>query len=840
VNRSAIRALTRIAWRDIARHRGRSVLVALLVLLPVAAMVGGITIYRTTQISQERQDLARMGRADLIASAQTEADLLPYLPAGSTIERAVQSEGHLVLAGVRPSVDLRALDLDGLAQGMLDLVDGHLPHGSSEVAISRPVAALAKVGIGGTITLDGRPPATVVGLIEYPAYLDYRVVLVDPSTYVLTENDFPTWLIDVPDGADPEAIVEAYQSGATVHSITLEARGPSRLGSNGNDSASGSILVLGALALVEAALIASAAFAVSIRRRQRELGLLAATGATPRQLAAAVVAEAALLGLVACLGGVIVGLLGALALTPWLDELTQHRNGPLILDVGGVLGAVAVGFVAAIVAAVVPARTVARVPVLLALSGRRPSQAPASRTLWMGLAFVGLSVAMTIVGATVRDQNGSTNFVLLVGGAVLGTLGFGACSPWLLERLEGLASRLPVSGRIAFRDTARARSRSSPIVTAVLAGLAAAIALGAFTASRDAEELAHWTPQLHTDELVISGPGAAAAGADLIAEPGVVRGAQVPGLVVKAPGPYPMYTFPDARDADGKLINTLAGCSNCNPDAFSSYQVSGVAAATPALLALAHAEAGADDLRQGRVVLLTAGPMTATVMEVVLYDNDTGEITKRMTFPVSVINVGVRGNYLPEAFLPDAAIKALGLAAGRLNDQDAGWTFVAQYDHAIGDAEISRAQAIAAAYPDTTAVTDLAPVRPGEGFRFVLIGLVLLFAVSVTAIAIALGEAESRPEQRSLLALGADPRLRRRIAAARAAVLALLAGILAVPAGLLPMWGIFVSRGTHLAVPTLEIAAAVVLLPLLAVASAWLLSRPIPDWNAFRSVGTGQ
>ena len=77
-----------------------------------------------------------------------------------------------------------------------------------------------------------------------------------------------------------------------------------------------------------------------------------------------------------------------------------------------------------------------------------------------------------------------------------------------------------------------------------------------------------------------------------------------------------------------------------------------------------------------------------------------------------------------------------------------------------------------------------------------MMALVLLFAVSVTGIAIALGEAVPRPEQRSLLALGADPRLRRRIAAARAAVIALLAGVLAVPAGLLPIWGIFVSRGS--------------------------------------------
>jgi hypothetical protein len=314
----------------------------------------------------------------------------------------------------------------------------------------------------------------------------------------------------------------------------------------------------------------------------------------------------------------------------------------------------------------------------------------------------------------------------------------------------------------------------------------------------------------------------------------------VPGLVPASAKEYPSYQFPDAHDADGKLINLVDGCSNCTPGAFQPYQISGVAAATPELLAMAHAEAGAEDLRQGRAILITAKPMTATVMKIVIQDNETGDVTKTVTIPVRVLAVGVRGSYLPEAFLPADVIRELGLTEARLNEQELGTTFLVQYDHPVGNADFQRAQAAAAAYPDTIAVTDTAPIRPGEGFRFLLIALVLLFAVSVTAIAIALGEAESRPEQRSLLALGADPRLRRQIAAARAAILALLAGVLAVPAGLLPIWGIFTSRGTDLAVPTLEIAAAVLVLPLLAVASAWLLSRPILDWNAFRNLGTGQ
>jgi uncharacterized membrane protein YfcA len=105
----------------------------------------------------------------------------------------------------------------------------------------------------------------------------------------------------------------------------------------------------------------------------------------------------------------------------------------------------------------------------------------------------------------------------------------------------------------------------------------------------------------------------------------------------------------------------------------------------------------------------------------------------------------------------------------------------------------------------------------------------LLFALTVTGIAVALGEAESRPEQQTLLAVGADPRLRRRITAARAGIIALLGGLLAVPAGLLPVWGLLLSRRSPL-----EVVAVVALLPVLAIAATWLLSRPIPDWSAFR------
>jgi putative ABC transport system permease protein len=841
VTLASARVLARLARRDIARHRVRSLLVVALVLLPVAAMVAGIALYRTTQPTHERQVVAQMGQADLIAMGTTRAELERLLPAGSRIEGMTITSGRIVLPGARPSVTLRAMDIDGLGAGMLTLVDGASPTGPGQAAISEGVATLAGVRIGGQLTLDGIGAVTVVGLVENPMVLTDRVVVLDPSAVSLGDESQATWLIGLPPGADADAIAEATTSPDANATVTLQSRTSSQLAGAADDSVSPSILILGSLALVEAALIASAAFAVSIRRRQRELGLLAASGATPRQLAATVVLEAGILGLVACVAGVGVGLAGDLVLSPWLDQLTQHRNPPLVVDVIGLLAPMAIGLLAALIAAVRPAWTVARIPVLLALSGRRPASAPARRTLVVGLAAIAVATVMTVAGATMSAAGDNTvRVALLVAGAVLTTLGFGACGPWLLERLDGIATRLPLPARLAYRDTSRGRSRSSPIVTAILASLAAVIAIGAFQASRDAETRQGWLPSVYPDELVVSGAGAESAADVLRHEAGVLRAMAVPGLGMADPTVFVAYELPDAADARGHRINLVDGCTNCSPGGFQPYIVSTVAAATPDLLALAHATSAASDLAAGRAVIVGPRVASASSMEIVVFGDPTASYpTQRVSVPVRAIQAPVLGA-LPEAFLPDATIRELGLVAGGPG-ADGGGPFdgnvVVQYDHPVTDVDIAHAKDIAARYPDTFATVDEPPGRQGAEFRLVITALVLLFAVSVTGMAIALGEAESRPEQRSLLAIGADPKLRRRIAAARAAVLALLAGLLAVPAGLLPMWGIFASRGSPFDIPTIEIVGAVVALPILAVASSWLLSRPIPDWSAFRDVG---
>jgi putative ABC transport system permease protein len=821
MNSVASWALVRIACRNAGRSRWRSLLIVILVLLPVAGMAGAATVLQTVTPSPEREVVGRMGQADLLVSLGnngSEELLRSHLPAGSSIEPFLNTEGNLVLPGIRVPVAVSSLDPAGLAKGMLTLVSGRYPATPAEVAIGTDVARLANVGVGGHIQLSDLGSPIVVGLVENPLQLKERLVLADPSLAVAgVAAKTSSWLVRLPAGTDPATI----DYGGPV-SVMGSAYGPgtdpvffvtTRTTAFGEaSSASPTLIVLGGLALVDAALVAAAAFAVGVRRRQRELGLLAATGAEPRQLAGTVLAEAGVLGLIAAAGGIVVGLLGALAMSPFLDDLTGHRNPLIALDPIMLIAAAALGIVASIIAGLAPAWSAGRAPVLRALSGRRPPERSARRSLGIGGLIVGVALVMTAAGAVLRLTGYSTlnnmlSTLLLLGGAVLGTLGFGAVAPWLLEQLERPSARLPLAPRIALRDTARARNRSGPIVTALLAAFAATVALSAYQASVEASNAARFQAPVLQDQIQVEGVGADAGGAAIARALGAVAAGPIVGA------------------GSGGQVVWISPANSNDPNAFLSTQY--VTVGDAELVRALGGDAAVAAFEGGAVVLFSSKP--SDVRTVTLHvEAPGGGDARSAKLPAQVVQRVTSGN-LPGGVISASVAKGLGIPAG-INDQN----YIVRLAHPATDAEIASAAGIAAGYPNTFVTSARPPDLAGGAFHWVLLGLSLLFALTVTGIAVALGEAESRPDQKTLLAIGADPRVRRRITAARAGVIALLGGVLAVPAGLLPVWGLLASRGAPLVVPLPEVIGAVAVLPVLAIGAAWLLGRPIPEWGAFR------
>jgi putative ABC transport system permease protein len=124
-----------------------------------------------------------------------------------------------------------------------------------------------------------------------------------------------------------------------------------------------------------------------------------------------------------------------------------------------------------------PARIVARIPVVAALSGRPPRPQPAHRFA----AFGGVLLGVGIVLLAFADQR-RTGFI--IGGTMTTAIGLLFLAPLAIRALAGAAGRSTISVRLALRDLARYQARSSAALGAVTLaiGIAATIIISASAA----------------------------------------------------------------------------------------------------------------------------------------------------------------------------------------------------------------------------------------------------------------------------------------------------------------------------------------------------------------------
>ncbi len=139
------------------------------------------------------------------------------------------------------------------------------------------------------------------------------------------------------------------------------------------------VLVLAIAGLLFTGLIARAGFTVLAQRRLRTLGMISALGATDRHVRRVMVVNGTVVGMIGSLAGAAIGFVLWLAYTPSLQASAGHRVDAVNLPwaVIGVVMAFAV--LIAMLAARRPAREIARMPIVAALSGRAPRPRPAAR-----------------------------------------------------------------------------------------------------------------------------------------------------------------------------------------------------------------------------------------------------------------------------------------------------------------------------------------------------------------------------------------------------------------------------------------------------------------------------
>src|SRR5690606_20756056 len=136
--------------------------------------------------------------------------------------------------------------------------------------------------------------------------------------------------------------------------------------------------------------------------------------------------------------------------------------------------------VTGVLAALVPAFTAARQDVVTALAGRRGARGFRRRWLMAGLVLVAVGGAVAAYGAW------QVVTMAVLAGLVLGQLGAALCVPALIGLVARVGGRLPLAARLSLRGTARNRSAAAPAISAVMAAVAGAVAVGIATVSIEA------------------------------------------------------------------------------------------------------------------------------------------------------------------------------------------------------------------------------------------------------------------------------------------------------------------------------------------------------------------
>lgn len=525
------RTALRIARREARRARGRSALVVALIGIPALGLSFAAVSYDSFDLTIEERLPREMGAGDAQLRWQTRspveqdfrgfltgttatptesepaepttADLLDLLPSGSTA--LPRWDGSVLLetdAGIG-QVESRAFDLAApMTDGIARITDGRAPAAPDEVALTDAAANRVGIGVGDRIQLVNDGAYTVVGAVEFPG-VPGDLVTQPPPPGLVDEvvvfhpdgrpGDAPPrrWLVDTPASVTWDLVRELNQHGVQVRSraVVLDPP-PEAVPSDGSDDdAFVAGTVVAGLAAFEIVLLAGPAFAVGARRRRRELALVAAGGGTPAQLRRIVLADGVVLGVVAAVGGVLLGVAVALAGRPLLEEyLAGARAGGPRLFPAALLGIVGFSVVTGVVAALVPAVTAGRTRVVDALAGRRGATGFRRRWLALGVLLAVIGTGVAAAGAW------RTSAPVVLAGLVAGQLGLALCTPAVIGLIARLGPALTLGPRIALRDTARNRAAAAPAVAAVMAVVAGAVAAGVAMASFEAREAEERTP----------------------------------------------------------------------------------------------------------------------------------------------------------------------------------------------------------------------------------------------------------------------------------------------------------------------------------------------------------
>jgi putative ABC transport system permease protein len=832
----ARRAVTRWAWRLFRREWRQQLLVLALIIVAVAATVLGAAVATNTPPPANAgfgtaQDLATFQAPDPHLATQIAA-LRHHFGRVDVIENQT-----VAIPGSIDTYNLRAQDPHGpFGQPMLSLVTGHYPTGPGQVAVTDRVAATFNLTIG-DVWHQGGKARQVVGIVENPQSLLDEFALVAPGQV----------------SAPTQVTVLFNAPGVAVANNRLQ--GLASLGPNVSTPGSASssnvlnpetiVLALATVGMLLIALVSVGGFTVLAQRRLRSLGMLGALGATDKNIRLVVRANGVVVGVVGTLTGAALGLAAWLAYRPRLEMSAHHVIGAFALPWVVIVAAMVLAVVATFLAASRPARTITRVPIVTALSGRPAPPKRVHRSALPGVIL--LVAAFVLLSFTGRSHGSGGGMLELVLGFVALIVAVILLSPLCLATLARLGWHAPIAVRLALRDLSRYRARSGSALAAISLGVLIAVVICVESAARFGNVLDYAGPNLASNQLIIytpngpygpHGPGKGSSGA--------VTGSKLRSMAARAHGIAAALGSHDMIQLD----TTSASLQHAAPGRSWSGPVY---LATPSLLRAFGIKTSEIDPAAD---ILTMRPGLSSLSKMQLnYADSSSQVQVvpgngssssgpgggppgghgQETFPcpkngclanpvIQEVSALPSGTSAPNTVITEHAVHELHLQV-----TTSGWLI--QTPSPPTASQITNARLTAAAAGMTVETKSSAPTS-AEIINWATVFGILL-ALGILAMSVGLIRSETASDLRTLAATGASSSTRRTLTAATAGALALLGAGLGTVAGYVA--AIAYSSGSSLDglsslsnVPAKNLLIILVGMPLIAAAAGWLLAGREP------------
>ena len=505
--------MMRVALKGLLGRKLRATLTAFAIVLGVGMVSGSFVLTDTIQSSYDSAYDVSYKNADAVVSAKnaissgTEGQPQSF---SDTVLRRVRSLPEVAgtFASVGGPVGLVGRDGKTIGRGgsatsadpagdqslnQLELVRGAWPHGQGEIAIDKSTAEDKNYEIGSTIGAFGDGAVRqfrIAGIVEYKSSQLNGVApaavfdLATAQRLLDKQGKLDEIQVAARDGVSPAALTKAVRPLLPQNAQARTAQAQIDKASSDTASGLGSfrmiLLAFGAIALFVGSFVIANTMSITVAQRMRELATLRTLGASRRQVLRSVVLEAVVVGLLASIAGLFLGIGLALGLKSLLEAIGLGLpDGGIVLATRTVVVSLIVGTGIALLASLRPALRATRVEPIAAV--REGATLPQSRLSRYGivasLGVVAFAVLLLGYGVFAHGLATGVRMLALGIGSVLLFIGVALIAPRLVRPLVAVlgapGARIAGAAGMLARDNARRNpSRTASTAAALMIGLA--------------------------------------------------------------------------------------------------------------------------------------------------------------------------------------------------------------------------------------------------------------------------------------------------------------------------------------------------------------------------------